>query len=610
MGDYSYTYGYPMYDPYASMPETPTPLPNPAGVTQAPMLMPQVPNVMTGLNSFVDGLFGGSRNAAGSFDPNKVSVPGAAVGKGAGPGNAQPSNPNAWMDKYGFDPETRKMMEFQQELAQRQADVYRRNKPDTSNFNLGNIFTGLGAVAYMTSKNPQVWSHSQAALGRMQQGNEDRARAGRAYDAKLADIEAGAIGSGGDMAVKMMMKQREKRDAALASAAEMVRKADPENRAAILEAAASELEAQGYHAEARQFRERARSSLGSRGEAQPSRQPSPSAGNMVLGAEPALEGMRGTQKVSPPADPAGVAPPGQQSYGSIYGRHEPRIRELRRQRNLDYARGADTKRYDDEIATIGNIVQEEMKPGRQLSPEERRDLVGQMGMDPESDAARSYILTGKLPREDQQMLTATDKKAILEADELVSTNKAAIKGLKAAKGLSGRANAGVGASARGWLGNNLPDYMFPDLLSSVDSSDATVQYDNAIISQALPSLKAIFGGNPTEGERKLLLDLQGSSSLPRKSREDIIDRAVAAAEERLKFNQERAAALRGGTFYKDTYSTRSSADDQQRTSAETDRTSAPGQDDLPVLSPDDARKLPPGTRFRGQDGQEYRVPMR
>jgi hypothetical protein len=184
------------------------------------------------------------------------------------------------------------------------------------------------------------------------------------------------------------------------------------------------------------------------------------------------------------------------------------------------------------------------------TPAARALIAQQFGLDPNSDAGKSYILTGKLPREDQQSLTATDKKAILEADDMVGTNKAVLNALDEAGKLNSKANQGWFAGTRAAIGNNLPDMMVPDFISSPESSEATTNLDNAVVGQALTQLKAVFGGNPTEGERKILLDLQGSSSQPANVRAEIFARARRAAETRLKLNEDRANALRGGTFYK------------------------------------------------------------
>ena len=145
-----------------------------------------------------------------------------------------------------------------------------------------------------------------------------------------------------------------------------------------------------------------------------------------------------------------------------------------------------------------------------------------------------------MPREDQAPLTATDKKAILEADEGVMTAKSAIDALSKAKELSPKALGFKGADEVASLG----------ALFGHQASIDTAELDNTITSNALTQLKSIFGGNPTEGERKIMLDIQGSSSLPDAVRQKIYDRAIGLAQNRLKFNEQRAAEMRGGQFYK------------------------------------------------------------
>lgn len=180
----------------------------------------------------------------------------------------------------------------------------------------------------------------------------------------------------------------------------------------------------------------------------------------------------------------------------------------------------------------------------------RKAAAESLGLTPQDPRYQSFILTGKFPREDAQSLTATDKKAILEADEMVAANQSALDALSQAEGLSDKANSGWFAGARASIGNNLPDWIVPDIVSSPQSSQATTDMDNAIIGQAITQLKTIFGGNPTEGERNILLELQGSSTMPRDVRKQVFSRARALAEKRLQFNNDRAADLRGGTYYK------------------------------------------------------------
>lgn len=181
----------------------------------------------------------------------------------------------------------------------------------------------------------------------------------------------------------------------------------------------------------------------------------------------------------------------------------------------------------------------------QSSIEQRKQAAVANGLDPSSPGYQSFVLTGKLPREDAQPLTAGDKEAIRTADDAIVSNRAAIDSLNRAKQLSKQAFAGPGAATRGYVASFLND------TSDLGKGGiATENLTNEVMSNALGQLKSIFGGNPTEGERKILLDLQGSVSKPDNVRQAIFDRAVGLAQKRLEFNQQRADALRGNTYYK------------------------------------------------------------
>lgn len=161
-----------------------------------------------------------------------------------------------------------------------------------------------------------------------------------------------------------------------------------------------------------------------------------------------------------------------------------------------------------------------------------------LGLTPGTPTAQTYALTGKIGRD--QELSATDKKTIQEADEGVLSAQTAIEALGQAKQLSRQAYEGPTAGARSAVTS----------LFSNEAGVATEDLNNVIMTNALGQLKSIFGGNPTEGERKILLDMQGSVNKPDVVRQKIFDRGIALAQKRLDFNQKRADELRGGTYYK------------------------------------------------------------
>lgn len=206
----------------------------------------------------------------------------------------------------------------------------------------------------------------------------------------------------------------------------------------------------------------------------------------------------------------------------------------------------------------GNIFNETtgewlQAPGAGRDFAKRQEAAAQYGLSPDDPAYRSFVLTGKMPREDQAPLTATDKKAILEADEMVLANQTAVDMLTSVlaepngpgSSLNERAGYGGMAGTQAWLARNDPTGFFND-----DKGQATTELENVVLGQALANLKATFGAAPTEGERKILVDLQASTDKSPKERKAILDRAIELAQRRLEFNKQRAAELRGGTFYK------------------------------------------------------------
>ena len=143
----------------------------------------------------------------------------------------------------------------------------------------------------------------------------------------------------------------------------------------------------------------------------------------------------------------------------------------------------------------------------------------------------------------QGPMSVTLQKELLESDDVGQASKAIISTLTQAKKINSDAYSGYGAKARAVLRSNLP-------FDSKDA-DATINLDNMMTGQALESLKVVFGGMPTEGERKILLDMQASADKTPKQREAIMDRAIDAAERRGGFATRKAQAIRGGTYLTD-----------------------------------------------------------
>jgi hypothetical protein len=223
--------------------------------------------------------------------------------------------------------------------------------------------------------------------------------------------------------------------------------------------------------------------------------------------------------------------------------------------------------------------------GDDKTPGGRAALAASLGLKQGTDAYNSYVMTGRLPREDQQRLTVTDKKAILEADEAVSATEGALASLRRAMELSKTAYDGALAGERGWITSQFGS----------DAGNDTRELNQVVTEGALQQLKAIFGGMPTEGERKILLEIQGSAEMPQEVRDRIYQRAIALAERRLKFNQDRANELRSGTFYE--------KDRPQQQPQDVPSTNG-GARPVKITGDDHYNQLPPGTRFIDPEGNE------
>lgn len=145
-------------------------------------------------------------------------------------------------------------------------------------------------------------------------------------------------------------------------------------------------------------------------------------------------------------------------------------------------------------------------------------------------------------------MSAAAQKELIETDEQLQGASAALSLFGQARAVNDKAMGFTGAGALATLGTAVPDIIGKPT-GIKETVEATKELDNILQSAALPQLKAIFGGMPTEGERKILLDVQGSSSQPPDVRKRIFDRAEAAVRARMKFSADKAKALREGTYF-------------------------------------------------------------
>jgi hypothetical protein len=220
------------------------------------------------------------------------------------------------------------------------------------------------------------------------------------------------------------------------------------------------------------------------------------------------------------------------------GRNERAAASLTAAEQRDRARAADTKG-----------LQQMILAARAQQPQQQRAPIAVMGEDgktpvyvPADQAAGRQPWSPSMAGRDRPM-TATAQKELIETEEGIQGGQAALSLFKQARDLNDKAMGFTGAGALASAGSILPSAIRPGTV------EATQNLDNILQTAALPQLKAIFGGMPTEGERKILLDVQGSSSKPPAVRKEIFARAEKAINARLKFGQEKVKRLREGTYF-------------------------------------------------------------
>ncbi len=144
------------------------------------------------------------------------------------------------------------------------------------------------------------------------------------------------------------------------------------------------------------------------------------------------------------------------------------------------------------------------------------------------------------PQPKASTMSPTVQKELFETEDAIAGGSAVISAINDALKLNSNSYDGAALGRAQSVG----------FFGGTEAAKNTTLIDNIITGNALNSLKATFGAAPTEGERKILLDLQGSVNLPREQRAAIWERAKEAAARRLETNQAKANGLRDGTYLK------------------------------------------------------------
>jgi hypothetical protein len=141
-------------------------------------------------------------------------------------------------------------------------------------------------------------------------------------------------------------------------------------------------------------------------------------------------------------------------------------------------------------------------------------------------------------------LSATEQKELFEAEDQLNAGKSVILNLSKAKELNDKAYSGFGAGVRRSIARNIPG------VSGSEGVTATTDLETLVLTNGLDQLKATFGGNPTEGERAILLQIQGSLSMSPEERASIWDRAMQMAARRVRTAEAKMKKLQSGAYSK------------------------------------------------------------
>lgn len=141
----------------------------------------------------------------------------------------------------------------------------------------------------------------------------------------------------------------------------------------------------------------------------------------------------------------------------------------------------------------------------------------------------------------QAKLTGPELKLKTEAEDLIASSKQSLADLKQAYALNPNSLAG------GWL-----DKGQQFLSEAAGSKDPVIVntriLNNLLGSQGLAKLKATFGGAPTEGERAILMELEGIGSKTKEERAAIIKRTYKVLQDRVAREQTRLDQITSGAY--------------------------------------------------------------
>jgi hypothetical protein len=199
---------------------------------------------------------------------------------------------------------------------------------------------------------------------------------------------------------------------------------------------------------------------------------------------------------------------------------------------LDEGLKAGTPEYQKRVQVIGN-----------MNIEARLAQITASLAGVSATAANLALAQEKFQNQKQQQAKLSPAEVTMkkEAEDFIASSKQSLLDLKQAYALNPNSLAG------GWLEKG--QQFLSEAAGSKDPVIVNTRIINNLLgSQGLAKLKATFGGAPTEGERAILMELEGIGSKTREERAAIIKRTYKVLQDRMAREQARLDQITSGAY--------------------------------------------------------------
>ncbi|MEB3212927.1 MAG: hypothetical protein VKL39_16355 [Leptolyngbyaceae bacterium] len=209
-----------------------------------------------------------------------------------------------------------------------------------------------------------------------------------------------------------------------------------------------------------------------------------------------------------------------------------------------FERSLALKAYEAEIQRE-NLAQQRLLLESNIATQNIQNMtsLAAMGYRPTQDfVPAGFEFAGAPPRK----LSATEQKEFYEARDAYTSSDNVIRSLQDALELNKKPTlTGPFADERAQA-----DQLLASTTGGTNEKALnTINLNNLVMQQALANLRSTFGAAPTEGERQILLQVQGSVNLPPEARAEVWKRAIAAAENRKALSGALMQGVTSGDIY-------------------------------------------------------------